>query len=189
MGKVLIYMGFAVWLFSSCGQKKAKPSFYVYDSSDNDETTEQYTSSTGGGASPSTYERGQIIGVPFIEKNGVKYLPVSVNGFGFQMILDTGCSGAMISLAEAQYLYEKGYLTSDDIIGVTQSQIADGSIVDNMTVNLHDVVIGEQIYCKDVVAVVASNSKAPLLLGNEILDRVAAYSVDNEHKVIYFKLK
>ena len=54
-----------------------------------------------------------------------------MNGqFTVKMILDSGCSGTLISIAEAKYLYEKGCFTQDDILGTTQSQIADGSIVE-----------------------------------------------------------
>lgn len=134
-------------------------------------------------------ESGEIISVPFEEKYGVKYIDVSVNGFNFEMIFDTGCSSTLISVAEANYLYQKGYLKDSDILGSTKSQIADGSIVENMVINLKEVIIANRIFCKDVVATVSSNSNAPLLLGNEILNRAASYIVDNENKVINFKLK
>lgn len=129
------------------------------------------------------------IAVPFVERDGVKYIEVSVNGFNFEMIFDTGCSSTLISVAEANYLYQKGYLKENDILGSTKSQIADGSIVENMVVNLKEVIIANRISCKDVVATVSSNSNAPLLLGNEILNRAASYIVDNENKVINFKLE
>ena len=122
-------------------------------------------------------------------EGGVKFVDVSVNGFGFKMIFDTGCSSTLISVAEANYLYQRGYLTNEDILGVSQSQIADGSIVENMVVNLKEVIIDDQIKCTDVQATVSANNNAPLLLGNEVLDRVAAYAVDNENKTINFKLR
>lgn len=90
--------------------------------------------------------------MPFKSKDGVKCVQVSVNGVGLEMIFDTGCSGTLISVAEARYLYDKGKLTNDDIIGVSQSQIADGSIVENMVVNLKEVVINGEICCPNVQA-------------------------------------
>lgn len=130
-----------------------------------------------------------IISVPFKERGGVKYVKVSVNGLEIEMIFDTGCSGTLISVAEANYLYQKGYLTTNDIIGMTQSQIADGSIVENMLVNLKEVIIDGKIQCMNVIATVSSNNNAPLLLGNEVLNRVASYVVDNKNKTIDFKLR
>lgn len=105
------------------------------------------------------------------------------------MIFDTGCSGALISVAEANYLYQKGKLTQDDILGTAQSQIADGSVVENMVVNLKEVVINDQILCPNVQATVSNNINAPLLLGNEILDRLATIKIDNEQEALIFKLK
>lgn len=128
--------------------------------------------------------------VPFTEQGGIKLVPVKVNGLmTVDMILDSGCSGTLISSAEAHFLYDKGYLTDDDFLGVTQSQIADGSIVDNMVVVLRELVIGDQIRCTDVVATVSENAQAPLLLGNEVLNRAPSYVVDNQNKVIIFKLQ
>lgn len=134
-------------------------------------------------------QSGDEIVVPFRNENGVKYVAVKVNGVGFEMIFDTGCSGALISVAEANYLYQKGKLTPEDILGTAQSQIADGSMVENMVVNLKEVVINDQILCPNVKATVSGNINAPLLLGNEILDRLATIKIDNENETLNFKLK
>lgn len=170
----------------SCGEKKKNYAFYEDDAGSGTGSLSFY------GETTADYEQitdGDVVSIPFKEKGGVKYVKVAVNGFGFEMIFDTGCSGTLISVAEANYLYEKGYLTKDDILGIGQSQIADGSIVENMVVNLKEVVLDGKIRCANVTATVSANNNAPLLLGNEVLDRVAAYSVDNENKTINFKLK
>lgn len=132
---------------------------------------------------------GDIVSVPFIESGGVKYLEVELNRtFSVKMILDSGCSGALISAAEAQHLYNKGVLTDEDFVGKSQSMIADGSIVEDMVVNLREVIIGGKIICPNVQATVSLNAQAPLLLGNEVLNRTASYTVDNQNKTINFKL-
>lgn len=175
-----------VIIFASCDGKKKRPAFY-----DNGADTEVDSVAYDNEVS-FDYEQmpdTEIVSIPFTEKSGVKYVNVSVNGFGFEMIFDTGCSGTLISVAEANYLYQKGYLTEDDIMGVTQSQIADGSIVEDMVINLKEVIIDGKITCPNVTATVSSNNNAPLLLGNEVLNRVAAYAVDNENQTINFKLK
>lgn len=131
---------------------------------------------------------GTIV-VPFQVRNGVKTIFVKLNGVGVDMIFDTGSSLTLISLAEARYLAEKGLLTDNDILGVEQFMIADGSIVVNMVVNLSEVIIADQIVCRNVKATVANNIEAPLLLGNDVLNRVASYTIDNEKGVINFQLK
>lgn len=173
MKKYLLSLSLIMVLLS-CGGEKKKP-IYV----DLEEAAED-----------SHYaQSGEEIVVPFRNENGVKYVSVKVNGVGFEMIFDTGCSGALISVAEANYLYQKGKLTQDDILGTAQSQIADGSVVENMVVNLKEVVINDQILCPNVKATVSSNINAPLLLGNEILDRLATIKIDNENETLNFKLK
>jgi predicted aspartyl protease len=161
------------FLLSSCGGKKKHSSYIDVDS----EATSEYATE-----------------VPYRETNGVKFVHVKVNGVGWDMIFDTGCSGTLLSLSEARYLAERGLLTQDDVLGFTQSQIADGSIVENMVVNLSKVSIiannGETIDCYNVSATVSSNIGAPLLLGNTVLDEVAYdYTIDNTRKVISFNVK
>ena len=161
-------------LFISCENKKQRSMYIDLDN----ETTTAYNS----------------MEVPFKEERGVKIVHVKVNGVGWDMIFDTGCSGTLLSLSEARYLASKGLLLQEDILGTTHSQIADGSIVENMVVNLRKVSIitndGGTIDCYNVKATVSNNINAPLLLGNEVLDEVAYdYTVDNTDKVIHFNVK
>ncbi len=184
--KYLILFLTAIMCYACSGEKKKKPAFY------DSETEVEENSIDYNEYARSDYEQmtdTEIISIPFTEKGGVKYVKVSVNGLGFEMIFDTGCSSTLISIAEANYLYQKGYLTKEDILGITPSQIADGSIVENMVINLKEVILDGKIRCTDVIATVSANNNAPLLLGNEVLNRVAAYAVDNENQTINFKLK
>ena len=122
----------------SCAKEKKRP-VYV-DTSDFGEEQVDSSSISEESIKPGSKE----IIVPFREKNGVKYVRVSVNGVGLDMIFDTGCSSTLISIAEARYLYEKGKLT---------------------------------------------NINAPLLLGNEVLNRLATITIDNDNQTLNFKLK
>ena len=186
--KAIIFSLLAVSLaLCSCGEEKRQAVFYSTEDATEDSTViaDSFTEATVA----NEQEQSDWITVPFEERDGVKFIRVSVNGFGFKMIFDTGCSSTLISVAEANYLYQKGYLTQEDILDTGYSQIADGSIVENMIINLKEVIIDDQIRCTNVTACVSQNVNAPLLLGNEILDRAESYSVDNDSKVIMFKLK
>ena len=181
-----ILLLFIAILFSSCNEKKKQLSFY--DELDFEEDSTEVSSYQP--RTTITYNSTEEVSVPFTEQGGIKLIDVTVNGqFSVKMILDSGCSGTLISIAEAKYLYEKGCITQDDILGTTQSRIADGSIVANMVINLRELVIGGQIACSNVTATVSANSQAPLLLGNEVLDRAPSYSIDNQRKVIVFQLQ
>ena len=171
----LVAVGFSVESCNGCSSSKDEVTPLISPYDDEDETL--YAQS------------GDEIVVPYRNENGVKYVQVKVNGVGFEMIFDTGCSGALISIAEAKYLYEKGKLTEEDFRGTARSQIADGSIVENMVVNLKEVIIDDKVLCPNVEATVSGNINAPLLLGNEILDRVAAITIDNQNQTLKFKIK
>jgi hypothetical protein len=179
--KYLGYMiCFALLMIGCRNKEKYAPPYF----DTNNVNSEQQESLPNGELSS-----GDIIVVPFIESGGVKYIEVELNRtFSVRMILDSGCSGALISVAEAQHLYSKGVLTDDDFVGRSRSMIADGTVVENMVVNLREVIIGGKIICPNVQATVSSNAQAPLLLGNEVLNRTASYTVDNQNKTINFKL-
>ena len=166
----LLMLSLIISMISSCHEEKKKAVFYDTES----EAT--------------TDSNDDVITVPFEEIGGVKYVNVKVNGIGFEMIFDTGASTTLISLAEARYLWDKNLLTQDDIIKREQFAVADGSICDGLIVNLKEVVIDDQIVCRNVLAYVSNTTKSTLLLGNEAIDRVASFSIDNEAKTINFKL-
>ena len=175
--KTLIYsliLLLVIPIVSSCRKEKKKAVYYDTEA----EVAADASDSDDG-----------IITVPFEEIGGVKYVDVKVNGIGIKMIFDTGASTTLISLAEARYLWDKNLLTQDDIIKKEQYTVADGSICEGLLVNLKEVVIGDQIVCRDVLASVTNTTQSPLLLGNEVIDRVASISIDNEAKTINFKLK
>lgn len=189
---------FVIVFLYSCGSDKAKvgPVYVDMDIADTDiecgdemEYGEESYHHEEVDTTNDIQNVNEVIEIPFRNVNGVKYVDVKVNGVGFEMIFDTGCSGALISAAEANYLYQKGKLTQEDILGISASQIADGSIVENMIVNLKEVVINDRIYCLNVKATVINNNNAPLLLGNEVLDRVATIEIDNENQTLNFRLK
>lgn len=172
--RIFLYCSFALLLLS-CGGKKKKTSQYISDVN-------------------MDISNSELVEVPYKEDCGVKFIHVKVNGIGWDMILDTGCSGTLLSLSEARYMAEKGLLVQQDVLGTSQSQIADGSIVENTVVRLKHVSIiasdDRTIDCYNVIATVSNNINAPLLLGNEVLDEVAYdYTIDNSRKVISFNVK
>lgn len=123
--------------------------------------------------------------IPYREEGGVKLIPVQINTLKVDMIFDTGASMTSISMAEANYLYSKGLLDKEDVLGTASSQVADGRITTGMVVNLKEVLLDGKLPFYDVKAFVSDNMRAPLLLGNEVLNRVASYTIDNEQQVIH----
>ena len=105
MKKIMIVSAMLGCLVLAACKSAPKQTYYdpTFDEAESD-------SNEAAGETAASFEDqpGEIISVPYEERGNVKYVDVSVNGFGFQMIFDTGCSGTLISVAEARYLYEKG---------------------------------------------------------------------------------
>lgn len=132
------------------------------------------------------------ISISYEEMGGIKVIPVKLNGVTMNMIYDTGCSGIHLSLNELQTLYKNGKFSQEDVLGVEYSSIADGSIVENGSINIKEIKIGDGDDCivlHDKTATVAPNQIAPILLGNEVLDELASVEVDNVNKKINFYKK
>ncbi len=139
--------------------------------------------------SSETTVESDVVSVPFKEEYGVKTVQVEINSCAaFPMILDTGCSGMHISVLEVYVLAKQGHLSAEDIEGYQYSQIADGSIIENMVINLKEVRIGDLV-CHNVKATVSDNPDVPILLGNGVLDEVESIHVNNYDKTVEFKLK
>jgi predicted aspartyl protease len=133
----------------------------------------------------------EYISIPYDEIDGVKVIPVKLNGITMNMIYDTGCSGLHLSLNEVQTLAKNGKLDEDDILGASYSTIADGSIVENGIINIKRIEIGDEngLVLENIQASVALNQIAPILLGNAVLDELASVEVDNMSKTINFNKK
>lgn len=167
---------FFISLFTSCGTRTESAESYFDDEiSETEYFDDEYTE--------------DYIEIPYREISGVKQIPVKINGMGFYMIFDTGCSTNLISKLELLSLIKNGVISEEDILGVTQSTIADGSVVENLVVNLKEVVLDDKIIFSNIQASVSENIEAPLLLGNEILNQVESYEIDNNEQVIKFTLR
>ena len=169
--KTIVLLTLVTSLSLACSNTSKKPNVpFVDGSSEQDDNTE-------------------IVIVPYIEKAHVRTVQVKINSCSeFPMIFDTGCSGLSISILEVYTLAKQGCITADDIEGFGYSTIADGSIVENMIINLKHIQIGD-LHCKNVKAMVSDNVDAPILLGNGVLNQVTSFEINNLNKTIKFHLK
>lgn len=130
-----------------------------------------------------------VIEVPFKKQAGVRIVQVKINdGVEFPMIFDTGCSGMSISVLELATLLKQGYVCEQDLIGTTEVQIADGSVINEAVVNLKKLKIGDY-ECSNIKASISKNENAPLLLGNGALKDVTSFHIDDNAQIIKFYLK
>lgn len=126
----------------------------------------------------------QRIGIKMEESGGVFTIPCYVNGVKMNFIFDTGASNVCISLTEALFLSKNGYLDDDDIIGTGYTKVADGSIVENMEINLHSIEIGG-VMVTDVRAIVTKSINAPLLLGQSAIQKLGRIEMEGDSIFIF----
>lgn len=126
------------------------------------------------------------IGIKMQPSGGVYTLPCYVNGVKMNFVFDTGASNVNISLTEAMFLYKNGLLEDSDIEGIGRSMVADGSIVENMIINLHSIEIGG-IIITDVKAIVSESLSAPLLLGQSVIKRLGRFEMNGDSLFIFKK--
>ena len=115
---------------------------------------------------------------------GVYKVPCSVNGLKLKFIFDTGASSVCISQTYAEMMLENGYLDESDLLGTSQSVLADGRTVDNVVINLRTVEIGG-LTLNDVSAIVVPTQNAPLLLGQSVIQRLGKVSIEGQYLVIH----
>lgn len=131
-----------------------------------------------------------VVDVSYTEQSNLKIVQVLINDrINKEMIFDTGASYTQITLKEANYLYSENLLTDDDILGAERFGDANGNITVNMVVRLRKLVLGGKLVINNVDATVVENADAPLLLGQTVLKKLPQYTIDNENKMIKFKIK
>jgi tetratricopeptide (TPR) repeat protein len=80
-------------------------------------------------------------------------------------------------------MLKNGYLQESDLTGSSYSQIANGNIVENSTVNLRELEIGG-LKLNNVKAVIIHELSAPLLLGQSAIEKLGKIQLENDELII-----
>lgn len=118
------------------------------------------------------------------KEGGIYKVPCTVNGVKMKFIFDTGASTVSMSQTMAQFLLDGDYLSTNDIKGLGQSQLADGSIVNHASIVLRDVEIGG-MHLHDIRATVIEGQNAPLLLGQTAIEALGRISIEGNRLIIH----
>jgi aspartyl protease family protein len=124
--------------------------------------------------------------IKMLEKNGVRYIPMKINGQELDFIFDTGASSICISTLEAALLYKKGVFSENDIIDYERFITASGAISVGAKIILKTVQIGDKTL-SDIEATIIENPRAECLLGQSVLSRFGTYKIDNNKQEITFE--
>ena len=125
----------------------------------------------------------KIYDVPFTREGKICKVKCKINNLPLNMIFDTGASDVSISMIEASFMYKNGYINDKDIIGSQYFIDANGNINEGTIINLRNISL-EDITLNNIRASVVRNQKAPLLLGQSVLERFGKIEIDNENKVL-----
>lgn len=117
---------------------------------------------------------------------GTYEIPCQVNGLPLKMIFDTGAASVTISSVEANFMLKNGYLKDSDVKGKSNYITASGDIHEGTVLRLKEVKLGDAVL-KDVEASVVSNQKAPLLLGQSVLEKFGTITIDNINSKLKIK--
>lgn len=130
-------------------------------------------------AAPAPESESVTVEVPITRRSGGTFdVACQVNGLPLNMVFDTGASDVSISKVEADFMLKNSYLGRDDIKGRKYYQTADGGISEGTVITLKEVRIGDAVI-RNVEASVVKSQKAPLLLGQSVLERFGTFTVDN----------
>ena len=117
---------------------------------------------------------------------GTFEIPCDINGLSLQMIFDTGASDVTISSVEANFMLKNGYLSEKDVKGKRYYQIASGELSAGTVITLREVKVGDAVL-KNVDASVVKSQKAPLLLGQSVMERFGTITIDNVNNKLIIK--
>lgn len=121
--------------------------------------------------------------IPFTKNGNMMTIKCTINNLPLHFIFDTGASVITISDVEANFMLKNGYLRDNDIMGKSQYLIANGSIIDGTILNLRHVNFGG-LELENVRATVVHNQKAPLLLGQSVLQKLGKIEIDNKKNML-----
>ena len=117
---------------------------------------------------------------------GTYEVPCTINGLPLKFIFDTGASDVTLSSVEANFMLKNDYLSEKDFKGSRRYLTADGSIANGVVVRIKEVKVGD-LTLKNIEASVVNSQKAPLLLGQSILDKFGTITIDNEKSIMTIK--
>ncbi len=133
-------------------------------------------------------EEGMVVSEIDMKKmyGGTYEIPCSVNGLSLKMIFDTGASDVTISSVEAGFMLKNGYLSDSDVKGKKHFMTASGDIHEGTILTLKEVKLGDAVL-KNIEASVVHSQKAPLLLGQSVLEKFGTITIDNVNSKLLIK--
>ena len=129
-----------------------------------------------------------VVEVPFTKDGSMCVVKCTINNLPLHFIFDTGASIVSMSDVEATFMMKNGYLSSKDVVGKQHFLNADGSVSEGTILNLRNVNFGG-VSLDNIQASVVKNQRAPLLLGQTVMQKLGRIEIDNERRVMKITYK
>jgi predicted aspartyl protease len=164
--------------------KTAFPILLTNDQKRNEQILKDVQNLIDGKLSPKIHHKRDFINL-IPHASGTYGIQVEINRVVKKtFILDSGASLICINNVVFSQLVRAGTIREYDFLGKVRSSIADGSVVENNLINLRKVKIGKYEFT-NIKCIVSANTKAPLLLGQNILKAFGTISIDYENNKLY----
>jgi len=121
--------------------------------------------------------KNEVEVIHFEKNSGVAIVPIKIDGFSVDVILDSGASSVSISKKLEKTLLNKGIISKSDYIEPGLFRIADGSISQKNRLIIPHIDIGN-VRVNNVLASVNSTDDI-ILLGSSFLDAFISWKINN----------
>ena len=122
--------------------------------------------------------------IPLVRNRNMFHLWGKINGStNIQFLLDTGCSGILLSKEVGDILFLKGNLVESDVKGSLSSSYGGVYTARQKEINIRNLTIGK-IKLKNVSAAISDRYGGPCLLGMSALDKLDGYSITKDMLII-----
>jgi len=120
--------------------------------------------------------------IELVKEGGIYKLPVLMNeAVTLKFVLDTGASEAYIPEDVIRTLWRAETIDKSDFLEPAESILADGSVQENLRVNIRSLKIGSR-ELNNISATIGS-LKGELLLGQNALEQLEPWRMDSKRKV------
>jgi len=113
-------------------------------------------------------------------------LPCIVNEFNVDITLDEQDRGLYFSIDQTLELLKNGAISKNDFSGDADKILANGSVQDKAVFVVAEIRLANKSIF-DVEATVSQKIKVPVMMGESILKKFGAYTLDREKKQLIFK--
>ncbi len=121
--------------------------------------------------------------IPYTKEGGVTKVKCEINGLPLHFVFDTGASDVTISAVEASFMFKNDYLSRHDVVGSQHYMDANGDVNEGTVINLKKVYFGG-LELNNIRASVVHSQRAPLLLGQSVLQKLGKIEIDNTKQLL-----